>query len=133
MTAWGPEELQRIAETDDLHIAPFREDGVSYGTPTWIWSVAVDGDLYVRAYNGQSSRWYQAALQRKAGRIIAAGLTKEVAFEPVDGAINNRIDEAYRAKYRGNPYLASMISARARSATVRVTQGHGVAAKAGSA
>jgi hypothetical protein len=87
----------------------------------------------VRAYNGQSSRWYQAALRQKAGRIIAAGLTKEVAFEPVEGAINDRIDEAYRAKYRGNPYLASMINSRARSATVRVTSDDVLAAKAGSA
>jgi hypothetical protein len=133
MTAWGPDELGRIARTDDLHIASFREDGVTYGTPTWIWSVAVDGDLYGRAYNGQSSRWYQAAVRQKAGRIIAAGLIREVAFEPVEGTINDRIDEAYRAKYRGNPYLASMISASARSATVRVTPGDGVAAKAGSA
>ena len=65
MTAWPQEELQRIAEADDLHIAPFREDGTTYGTPTWIWSVAVDGDLYVRAYNGQVSRWYRAALGRR--------------------------------------------------------------------
>ena len=133
MTAWAPNELRRIAERDDLRIAPFREDGVTCGTPTWIWSVAVDGDLYVRAYNGQSSRWHQAAVRQKAGRIIAAGLTRDVAFEPVAGAINDRIDEAYRAKYRGSPYLAPMISARARSATVRVTPDDGVAAKVGSA
>ena len=132
MTAWAPKELRRIAERDDLRIAPFREDGVTYGTPTWIWSVAVDGDLYVRAYNGQSSRWYRAAARQKAGRITAAGPTREVAFEPVEGAINDRIDEAYRAKYRGNPYLVSMISARARSATVRITPRDGGAAKAGS-
>jgi hypothetical protein len=132
MTLWAPDELGRIAGADDLHIAPLREDGVTYGTPTWIWSVAVDGDLYVRAYNGQSSRWYRAAARQKAGRIIAAGPTREVAFEPVGGAINDRIDEAYRAKYRGNPYLASMISARARSATVRVTPRDGGAETAGS-
>ena len=132
MTLWAPDELGRIAEADDLHIAPLREDGVSYGTPTWIWSVAVDGDLYVRAYNGQSSRWYRAAARQKAGRITAAGPTREVAFEPVEGAINDRIDEAYRAKYRGNPYLASMISARARSATVRITPRDGGAETAGS-
>ena len=54
---WSKDELRRIAEADDLHISPFREDGNTYGTPTWIWSVAVDGDLYVRAYNGRDSRW----------------------------------------------------------------------------
>jgi len=122
MTHWPQEELRRIAEADDLHIAPFREDGTTHGTPTWIWSVALDGDLYVRAYNGQRSRWYQAAMRQKAGRIIAAGLTKEVVFEAADDAFNERIDDAYRAKYQGSPYLDSMIgaSARARSATVRV-------------
>jgi hypothetical protein len=30
-----------IAESDDLHISPFRDDGVTYGTPTWILSVVV--------------------------------------------------------------------------------------------
>lgn len=121
MNTWQKEELGRIAGADDLHIAPFREDGVTCGTPTWIWSVAVDGDLYVRAYNGPSSRWYQAALRQKAGRITAAGMTKEVSFEPVAGAIDDRIDDAYRAKYRGSPYLKPMIGAGPRSATVRIT------------
>src|SRR5208337_1080718 len=115
MAAWPNDDLRKIAQADDLHVSPFREDGATFGTPTWIWSVAVGGALYVRAYNGQSSRWYLAALRRKAGRITAAGMTKEVAFEPVDGRINDRIDDAYRARYRGNPYLDPMISARARS------------------
>jgi hypothetical protein len=121
MISWTKDELRRIADADDLHIAPFREDRVTYGTPTWIWSVAVDGALYVRGYNGQSSRWYQAAVAQRAGRIIAAGITKEVTFEPVDGPGNDRIDDAYRAKYKGSPYLNPMIGKRARSATVRIT------------
>ena len=120
MTVWAQGELRKLAEADDLHVAPFRADGTTYGTPTWIWSVAVDGALYVRAYNGQSSRWYQAAMRQRAGRVLAGGLTKEVAFEPVDGDINDRIEEAYRAKYRGSPYLNPIIGARARAATVRI-------------
>lgn len=121
MTAWTKDELRKIAETDDLHISPFRDDGKTYGTPTWIWSVVFDDALYVRAYNGQNSRWYRAATRQKAGRITSAGMTKEVAFEPVDGIINDRIDDAYRAKYQGSPYLSPMIGSRARSATVKVT------------
>ncbi len=130
MTTWSRDELRRIAETDDLYVAPFREDGRTYGTPTWIWSVAVDGDLYVRAYNGTSSRWYQAALRQRAGRITAAGMTKEVTFAPVESvgdAIRRRIDDAYRAKYAGSPYLASMIGTRARAATVQITPRDGAA------
>jgi len=51
MAEWTKDELIKIAAADDLHISPFRVDGLTYGTPTWIWSVVVDGDLYVRAYN----------------------------------------------------------------------------------
>lgn len=120
MSTWLKDELSKIAQTDDLHISPFRADGKTYGTPTWIWSVVVDDALYMRAYNGQNSRWYKAAMQQKAGRITAAGITKEVSFEPMDGAINDRIDDAYRAKYKGSPYLKPMIGARARAATVKV-------------
>jgi hypothetical protein len=122
--SWSKDELRKIAEADDLHIAPFREDGKTYGTPTWIWSVMVDGGLYVRGYNGKDSRWYQAAVRQRTGRIAVAGITKEVSFEPVDIQADERmgdaIDDAYRAKYRKSPYLKPMISARARAATVKI-------------
>jgi hypothetical protein len=120
MATWSKAELQKIAKADDLHIALFSDDGKTYGTPTWIWSVAVGDALYVRGYNGTKSRWYQAALRQKAGRIIAAGITKDVSFEPVGGPINESIDDAYRSKYDGSPYLKPMIAARARAATVRI-------------
>ena len=121
MAPWPKAELKKIAAADDLHIAPFRDDGVTYGTPTWIWSVVVDDALYVRAYNGKASSWYKAAVRQKAGRIVVSGMTEDVAFEPVDGPINDRIDDAYRAKYRGSEYLRPMIGNRARSATVKVS------------
>ena len=117
---WPKDELGRIAATDDMHIAPLRDDRVTFGTPTWIWSVVTEGELYVRGYNGQKSRWYQAAIKQKAGRITAAGMTRDVTFEAVEGPVNDRIDDAYRAKYAASPYLAPMISARARAATVRI-------------
>jgi len=47
-------------------------------------------------------------------------MTKEVTFEPVNGPINDRIDDAYRRKYKGGPYLSPMIGAGARAATVKV-------------
>jgi hypothetical protein len=117
---WSIDELRKITEADDLHISPFRDDGVTYGTPTWIWSVAVDDALYVRAYSGRQSRWYQAAVRQRTGRIHATGMTKDVTFEPVDGPVNDRIDDAYRAKYGGSPYLSPMIGAGPRAATVKV-------------
>ena len=40
----------------------------------------------------------------------------KVTYSP----INDRIDDAYRAKYHGSPYLRPMIGARARAAMVKV-------------
>jgi hypothetical protein len=59
-------------------------------------------------------------MRQKAGRITAAGLTKEVPFEAAEAPIKDLIDEAYRAKYHGSPYLGPRISARPRSATIKV-------------
>jgi hypothetical protein len=126
MNDWIKDDLDKIAASDDLHVAPFRDDGKTYGTPTWIWSVVVGGALYVRAYNGKASRWYQAALREKAGRISAAGMTKDVAFAPIEGALNDRIDEAYRLKYGESRYLEPMIGDRARAATMEVKPRGGI-------
>ncbi|WP_397453688.1 DUF2255 family protein [Pseudomonas sp. NA-150] len=117
---WQQPELTKIINADDLHISVFRDDKVSYGTSTFIWCVEVEGSLYVRAYSGVQSRWYLAALKQMAGRIIAAGKTFDVAFELANGAINDRIDDAYRAKYSSSSYLAPMISERSRAATMRI-------------
>lgn len=120
MSTWTPEQLQRIAEADDFHVAPYRADGRTPGTLTWIWSVVVDDDVYVRAYNGTASRWYQSALAQKAGRITAGGIDAEVTFTPVTGELNESIDAGYSRKYAGSAYLPPMVSDRARAATVRV-------------
>jgi hypothetical protein len=113
MTSWSKDELAAIAASDDLHVSPLRDDGVTYGTPTWIWSVVVDGDLYVRAYNGQ-------ALRQRGGRIRVAGMTRDVSFEPAADALNDRVDDAYGIKYRNSRYLNSMTSRQARYATVKI-------------
>jgi hypothetical protein len=73
MNSWNEFDLRAIAESHDLYISPFREDGATYGTPTLVWPLVVGGEVYVRAANGQQSRWYTAALSQKAGRIRVGG------------------------------------------------------------
>ena len=121
MTGWTEDQLQKFAQADDLHVSPFREDGTTYGTPTWIWSVVVDDGLYARAVHGKQSSWYHAAVTQKAGRIQLAGGTYEVAFAPVeDEQLWDRVDEAYRTKYAGSPYLPDVTGQKHREATVRI-------------
>ncbi|MFH8738969.1 DUF2255 family protein [Streptomyces sp. NPDC017964] len=121
MSTWEQASLRALAAADDLHISPFREDGRTYGTPTWIWSVVVGGDLCVRPYNGRSSRWYQAALAQKAGGIRSAGTQHDVVFAPADDAVLDAVDDAYRTKYASSPYLEPMLHSGPRSTTVRIT------------
>lgn len=117
---WPEATLSAIDTADDLKVSPLREDGVAYGTPTWIWCVVVDGDLYVRAYYGTGSRWYAAAAARPDGRIHAAGDMYDVTFEPAAADLTDRIDQAYGTKYGDSPYLGTMVSDRARAACFRV-------------
>ncbi|MBX5438505.1 MAG: DUF2255 family protein [Thermoflavifilum sp.] len=122
MGNWTSKALQQFAAADDLHVSPYREDGKTYGTPTWVWGVVVENVLYARAYHGQRSSWYQAAIRQKGGKISMGGISAEVVFEAVssDDPIQEAIDKAYQAKYSGSPYLPSMIRAQARAATVSI-------------
>jgi len=78
----------------DLHIAPFREDGVTYGTPTWIWSVAVGGTLYVRAYNGKNSLWY------KAVATVTTAMPHIAIQEQLDGKVVEWMEKVSDEQYR---------------------------------
>ena len=70
MSTWPKDELRKIAEADDLHISPFREDGVTYGTPTWIWSVAVGDDSTCAPTTGRNL----AGTKPRCGRRRAGSL-----------------------------------------------------------
>lgn len=84
MSTWSKEELRKIADTDDFHISSFREDGETYGTPTWIWSVVVDDGLYVRPYNGHNSSWYKSAMQQEEVNALRLGLKTEAGLRDID-------------------------------------------------
>lgn len=119
---WTTEQLNKFTNADDMHVSPFYADGKTYGTPTWIWSVVVDHNLYVRAYNGQNSRWYQSAMTQQAGKIKLAGEEFETKF--IDAAGNSdldlKINAAYQAKYQDSPYLPPMLQKGPVSATVKI-------------
>ena len=39
MNSWNEDDLRAIAESNDLYISPFREDGTPYSTPPLVWLV----------------------------------------------------------------------------------------------
>lgn len=119
MSGWTEQELHE-ANSEDLHISAPNEDG-SMHAPTWIWMVDVDGELYCRSYNGVNGRWYTAAKHAGHGRAKFGSVDKAVTFEFIDDeALNAAIDEAYKVKYAGSPYLDGPLSPTMRDATVKL-------------
>ncbi|MDO5638984.1 MAG: DUF2255 family protein [Neisseria sp.] len=118
---WQIDTVNRINQADDMEIAPYREDGQTTGTLTRVWSVVVSGRLFVRAYRGAASSWYQAAQAQQGGIIRSGGEETTVKFIKVDDELlNERVDSAYRIKYGHSNYLASMISPRARATSIEI-------------
>jgi hypothetical protein len=118
---WTAEQLKTIAETHDLFVSPFREDGTTYGTPTQTWALVVGGNVYVRAANGQESRWYQAAVTQKAGRVRVADTYHDVMFEAAGTTDEAAIDAAYEAKYPGSSAVPIMQGHGPKSASIRIS------------
>ncbi len=125
MTAWTTDELDNIDASDELEIASLRPDG-TLRDPTTIWVVRLGDDLYVRSVNGRSSGWFGSTQVRHEGRVRAGGIEKDVTFVDVedDGDVADRIDDAYRTKYRR--YSARIVdivlTPGARSATLKLVQ-----------
>jgi len=122
MPAWTSDELAKIGKAEELQIAALRSDG-TLRNPVTIWVVRLGDDLYVRSVNGRTSAWFRGVQVRYEGHIRTGSVDEEVSFlEETDSKINNRIDDAYRDKYRR--YATSIInhitSAGARSATIKL-------------
>lgn len=121
MTAWTSDELDRIGRADELKIASLRGDG-TLRKPVTIWVVRDGDDLYVRSGYGRSAAWFRGTEERREGHIQAWGVEKDVLFVDADPAVNDRIDDAYRTKYRryGAQYVDPMVAPEARSTTIKL-------------
>ena len=118
---WSTDQLTAIEQNADLFVSPYREDGATYGTPTQTWALVVDGNVYVRAASGPSSRWYQAAITQKAGRVRVDGTYWNVTFEPAGTDNEAAIDAAYEDMYPGSSAVPIMQGAGPKSASVRIS------------
>ncbi|WP_429971080.1 DUF2255 family protein [Fructilactobacillus sp. Tb1] len=127
---WTQAQLKEFAILDDFHIAPFHPDMKTTGTLTYIWSVVVGDNLYVRAGYGQKSKWFAAAKAQKAGKIELGGKVYEVNFEWIpedtDEHLMDEIDQAYRDKYnQKDAYSTGIMTDKTpdgpRTATIKVT------------
>jgi hypothetical protein len=119
--AWNPDDLRRLADSEELRITSYRDDG-SMRSWTPIWVVRVGDDLYIRSGYGTQGVWYRNAMRHHRARVRANGVETDVTIEPVsDGATIAEVDAAYRAKYHAQPSsLRPMISPPATETTTRL-------------
>jgi len=121
MTAWTPDELNRIGRADELQIASRRPDG-SLRPYVTIWTVRAGDDLYIRSAHGWDNPWFQRALHAGEGRIQAGGVDRYVAFEATGPDLTDALHAAYHAKYDryGPSIVGTVVSPEAARSTLRL-------------
>jgi hypothetical protein len=113
--------IDYLAHTDTVHIATERRDGGEVVTP--IWSVVVDSVPYIRSGYGDASKWYRRVQRTGRATFVDGTHRYPVTVDNLDDeTINDKVDEAYRAKYAGQgTAMNQMVMPDARAHTMRIT------------
>jgi hypothetical protein len=122
MSGWTPEELIGIGQADELDLASQRRDG-SVRDPVTMWVVRDGDDLYVRSMHGRAGAWFRGTQTRRQGHIRSGSVEKDVTFViDTDSALNDRIDAAYRDKYRryGDRIVGGVVNPASRESTIKL-------------
>jgi len=118
--SWTTDELDRIGDAEELHIAPRRKDGTLRRTVP-IWVVRVGDELYVRSWRGDGGRWYRAAQASGQGHVSAGDVSKDVVLLAAGDEFDDAVDAAFRDKYgRYTGYVEPMVAPQARATTLRL-------------
>src|SRR4051812_49583926 len=97
MSPWTGDERDRIADAQEVDIAPVRRNG-ELRRPTPIWVVRAGEDLYVRAAYGSSSGWYGVAPTRRQARGSAGGAGRGVRVRGVGPSVLVAPGPPYRSQ-----------------------------------
>ena len=121
MATWASDELSRLTDEDELGITSRRPDGTLRPFVT-IWFVRLDDDLYVRSAYGPENGWFRRAIDAGEGRILAAGVERDVTFESPDPSVAAALHRAYHRKYDrfGAAIVDTVVSADAARSTIRL-------------
>ena len=118
--SWTTDELDRIGDAEELHIAPRRKDG-TLRPAVPIWVVRVGDELYVRSWRGDGGRWYRAARASGEGQVSAGGVSKDVALLAAADEVNDAVDAAFLEKHPSyTGYVEPMVASQARATTQRL-------------
>ena len=121
MSQWTSDELKRIASAEEVQITSRRRDG-TMRKPVTVWAVREGDSLYLRSVMGPTGAWFRGAEESHEGQIRAGGVEKDVTFMDAGHDLDEKVDAAYRAKYKryAGSILNSVLTPQARSTTVKL-------------
>ena len=107
--------LDRANEVDIETRSP---KGTTHSVPIWI---VVDGDdVFVRAVNGPTSRWYREIVSGPGALVVNGKRIPVRAVAAADSASVKRASDGYRKKYRKGAPLDSMLVPPVLPTTIRL-------------
>jgi hypothetical protein len=123
VATWTPEELDRIGQAEELHLATRRRDGELSRYVT-MWVARASDSLYVRSAYGPGNPWYRRATAAGEGRVRAGNVERDVTFASADLAVQGDIAAAYHAKCDryGPQIVGSVTGPEAHAVTIRLTK-----------
>jgi hypothetical protein len=112
--------LEHLADVQEIDIGFRRPDGSTGSTPVWV--VQAGDEIFVRSRNGPRGGWYRRLRALPDGEVRHQGHVHPVHAEPVaDESTLAAVTHAYASKYARSPYVGSLLTEAAASATLRLT------------
>jgi hypothetical protein len=100
MSGWTIQELERIGEAQEMHVAGRRRDG-SLRKSVIVWVVRSGDDLYTRSVNGPDAGWFRGTRERRDGQTAGP-----VDYDAADaGRRRYGSAEAHRRRREGRRYV----------------------------
>lgn len=98
--SFDPETLRLLNESEEVAIET-RRDADSPTHRTIIWTVVVNGEVFVRSVRGGKGRWYREVSSKPSDAALHAGDRRIPvrAVPATDGAIVEAVSGAYKSKY----------------------------------
>jgi hypothetical protein len=99
--------VEQLDRSDEVDIETRSPKGTTHSVPIW---VVVDGDdVFVRAVNGPTSRWYREIVAGPGALVVDGKRIPVRAIAATDNASVKRTSDGYRKKYRKGSSLDSML------------------------
>jgi len=111
--------LNQLTNTEEIEIET--RSPTERTRRTIIWVIVDDNDVYVRSVHGGNGRWYQNITAKPDAAIHIDGRRLAVHAVPVtDEALIARVSNSYLRKYRGSPFVNSIVREEALPTTLRL-------------